>query len=232
MKTMYNGRSKMADLISENYNMLLLMNRFGIPLGVGEKSIAEVCRENSVDLETFLYVVHYLSSRTTGDNMDLHRRISIPQLIVYLRNSHDYFLHYRLPELRSKLLNALEEAPQDVVYVIIKFFDEYEDEVRKHMSYEDKYVFPYATKLINGEKDSKYNIDIFRKKHDQIELKIKELKNILIKYYPTQSGYKLHSVLYDIFACQIELYDHNHVEDHVFIPAVAKLEEEMSDSLV
>ena len=30
------------------------------------------------------------------------------------------------------------------MYVIRRFFDEYAEEVRKHMSYEDRVVFPYA----------------------------------------------------------------------------------------
>jgi len=36
--------------------------------------------------------------------------------------------------------------------VFIKFFDEYFDEVRKHMDYEDKTVFPYVIQLLDGEK--------------------------------------------------------------------------------
>lgn len=229
MKKKYTGRSKMAVLISENYDMLLLMSRFGISLGVGEKSIQEVCKTHNVDVDTFLYVVNYLLSQTEGDNMDLHKRISIPQIIKYLINSHTYFLQYRLPELRIKLLKAIDAAPKDVVYAITTFYDGYTEGVRKHMEYEDKFVFPYATKLIEGEKDPKYSIEVFRKKHDQIELQIMELKNILIKYYTTPAGYQLHSVLHDIFACQKELADHNNIEDHIFIPAVAKLEQEVAE---
>ena len=103
--------------------------------------------------------------------------------ITYLHNAHDYFLNFRLPHLRRKLLEAIAECPQDVAFVIQRFFDEYADEVNKHMSYEEKVVFPYVRGLLEGKKDPKYNISIFRKRHDQIEMKIVELKNILLKYY-------------------------------------------------
>ena len=58
---------------------------------------------------------------------------------------------------------------------------------------------------LKGIKDPKYNITIFRKHHDQIEMKIIELKNILIKYYPGPGSNLLNSVLFDIFATEQDL---------------------------
>lgn len=50
---MYRETDKMSDLICENYPMVLVMSRFGIALGFGEKNIGEVCRQNGVDACTF-----------------------------------------------------------------------------------------------------------------------------------------------------------------------------------
>ena len=92
------------------------------------------------------------------------------------------------------------------------------------MSYEEKIVFPYVRNLLEGVKDPKYNISIFRKRHDQIEMKIVELKNILLKYYPGPDNYLLNSVLFDIFATEQDLASHNRVEDYLFVPAVLAIE--------
>jgi regulator of cell morphogenesis and NO signaling len=81
------------------------------------------------------------------------------------------------------------------------------------MQYEEKVVFPYVRGLLKGEKDSRYNISIFKKRHDQIEMKIIELKNLIIKYYPAEGGNLLNSVLFDIFACEQDLASHSKVED-------------------
>ena len=66
MGNMKNGKyretSKMSDLICENYPMVLVMSRFGIDLGFGEKNIGEVCRQNKIDTYTFL-----LSSTSDGN---------------------------------------------------------------------------------------------------------------------------------------------------------------------
>ena len=220
----YRETDKMSDLICENYPMVLVMSRFGIALGFGEKNIGEVCRQNGVDACTFLTVVNFLTQDVSAPVMNVDKCLSIEALITYLHNAHDYFLNFRLPHLRRKLLESIGECPQDVAFVIQRFFDEYAEEVNKHMSYEEKVVFPYVRDLLKGVKEPKYNISIFRKRHDQIEMKIVELKNILIKYYPGPGSNLLNSVLFDIFATEQDLASHNHVEDYLFMPAILALE--------
>ena len=220
----YRETDKMSDLICENYPMVLVMSRFGIALGFGEKNIGEVCRQNGVDACTFLTVVNFLTQDVSAPVMNVDKCLSIEALITYLHNAHDFFLNFRLPHLRRKLLESIGECPQDVAFVIQRFFDEYAEEVNKHMSYEEKVVFPYVRDLLKGIKDPKYNISIFRKRHDQIEMKIVELKNILIKYYPGPGSNLLNSVLFDIFATEQDLTSHNHVEDYLFMPAILALE--------
>ncbi|MDR1981984.1 MAG: hemerythrin domain-containing protein [Tannerellaceae bacterium] len=223
-KEKYRETDKMSDLICDNYPMVLVMNRFGIALGFEERNIGEVCRQNGVDTCTFLTVVNFLIEAKAAPVENVGKCFSMEALITYLHNAHDYFLKFRLPGLRSKLTEAIEDCPADVAFVITKFFDEYVDEVNKHMMYEEKTVFPYVRGLLKGKDGSKYNISIFRKRHDQIEMKIIELKNLLLKYYPGKGNNLLNSVLFDIFATEQDLSTHNLVEDYLFIPAILELE--------
>lgn len=220
----YRENDKMSDLIRENYPMLLVLSRFGIPLGFGEKNIGEVCRANNVDTRTLLTIVNFLSEENATVVSVKDCGLSVESLITYLHNSHDYFLKFRLPHIRVKLMEAISNTTEDVAFVIRRFFDEYVEEVNKHMLYEEKNVFPYVRSLLAGKKGLKYNISIFMKRHDQIELKIAELKNILIKYYPGATNYMLNSVLYDIFTTEEDLASHNRIEDSLFIPAILELE--------
>ena len=38
----YSGTDKMSDLICENYNLLLVMSRFGLSLGFGDQTVQYV----------------------------------------------------------------------------------------------------------------------------------------------------------------------------------------------
>ena len=144
-------------------------------------------------------------------------------LTDYLHNSHGYFLEFRLPAIRRKLIEAIDYAHNDVSFAIMRFFDEYVAEVQRHMDYEEQTVFPYVEGLLEGRVSDSYSIDDFRRRHDQVDAKLRELKNIIIKYYPSGSTNELNGVLFDIFTCERELASHNAVEDDLFIPAVERL---------
>lgn len=223
----YRETDKMSDLICDNYPMVLVMSRFGIELGFGEKNIGEVCRQNQVDTNTFLAVVNFLSDDTLRPTEPVHPSLSIETLIRYLHNAHDYFLDFRLPHIRHKLMEAIVGCPEDIAFIIRKFFDDYVAEINKHMTYEEKIVFPYVRLLLEGKRNSQYNISIFRHRHDQIEMKIIELKNILIKYFPGKGSNQLNDVLFDIFATEEDLTSHTRVEDYLFAPAILALEKQL-----
>lgn len=222
----YKADDLMSDLICADYPMLLVLSRFGIPLGFGDKSIEEVCSLNGVDTETFLAIVNLLSADEETPFSVKPANISIAAVVSYLRNSHNYFLNFRLPLIKRKLVEAVDYSEgNDIAMVIIRYFDEYVAEVRKHMQYEEETVFPYVEALLVDDAASDgYNIGIFGKQHDKVEAKLSELKNIIIKYYPAKSSNELNSVLFDIFACADDLASHNKIEDCLFVPAIKELE--------
>ena len=224
----YIPTDKMSDIICDNYSLLQVMSRFGLPLGFGDYSVEEVCHTHQVDCATFLAVANFINKGHARPLVSLEG-ISIKSLITYLKNAHHYFLDFQLPTIRRKLLEAIDcSMDNEVTFLILKFFDVYVQEVRKHMSYEDMNVFTYVENLLNGEKDKDYNIGMFIRHHDHIDDKLTELKNIIIKYYPdTKKAYLMNAVLFDIFNCEKDLASHNQVEDYLFVPAVLQLEHEV-----
>lgn len=211
----------MCELVCDRYPVLQVMSRFGIALGFGDRTIAEVCGEHRVDTATFLAVVNL--TLNFGSGRELAAGVSVRALTDYLHNSHGYFLDFRLPAIRRKLIEAIDCSLSDVSFAILRYFDEYVAEVDRHMAYEEQTVFPYVRSLLAGEKNDAYSIDTFRRNHDQIETRLHELKNIIIKYYPAGGTNELNGVLFDIFTCERELASHNAVEDEIFIPAVERL---------
>lgn len=219
---------RMSELVGENYNILLVMSRFGIALGFGDRTIEEVCTRSGVDALTFLAIVNTMldPSYELGEG---EGPISVESFLRYLHTSHDYFLEYRLPELRRKLIEAIDCRHGDIAFAVLRFFDEYVDEVRKHLAYEEQRVFPYVRRLLAGERDGAYSIDDFSSQHDRIADKLTELKNILVQYYPAEDSFELGGVLFDIFSTEADLAMHNYVEDQLFVPVVRRLEQEQAE---
>ncbi len=221
----YTPSDLMCDLICDNYSMLLVLNRFGIALGFGDETISSVCNKYNIDVNTFLAVVNlYLTDNKSVYYLD-KKNISLNSLVSYLHNSHSYFLDYKFKSIREKLLSSLNDLNSPVARAIISYYDEYVGEVKNHMQYEEEVVFPYINSFIEGNTNAKYKIETFSKLHDNIDIKLVELKNIIIKYYSTETTNELSSVLFDIFTCEEDLASHNNIEDFILVPVIKMLEE-------
>ena len=227
MSSQYKAKDKLSNVISNDYRLLQVMSRFGISLGFGEKSIEEVCKLCGVDTLTFLKVINYIKNGAEKTKQDVDD-VSVASLLNYLKKTHKYYLDYLLPSIRFNLLNAIDCSVQnEVAFLVLKFFDEYVEEIRRHMEYEDNAVFGYVEKLLNGEVLDIEGGHLLSSNHESIEDKLNELKNLFLKYYPQQeNNEKLNSVIISIYQAEEDLYLHCQVEDNIFSPAVRQLEKE------
>ena len=91
MSIIYHSSDKMYDVIQEDDRILQIMSRMGLPLGFGEKTVGEVCRENNVDAVTFLALANYTigGKNVAGYYID---KVSVASLMDYLIRCHHYFL--------------------------------------------------------------------------------------------------------------------------------------------
>ena len=231
MERIFTARDSMETLITTNYRLLGMLSRFGISLGVGDKSIEEVCRMSGVDCNTFLAVANlFINPETQSD-----AEFSMDDLILYLKNSHSYYTDYRLPAIREALQKATVGGGKDMQYLILNYFDDYAAEVARHMNQENNEVFPYLHKLIecyrNGEAlTGGKNPHIFSEQHNSIDVRLGELIDIIVKYYPGGASNDLNTVLYDIFVCQQDLESHNLIEDMLLMPKVKEIEEALNQN--
>jgi len=217
---------KMRELVKDNSALILVMGRFGISLGFGDKSVRDVCRTHNVNENTFLEVVNFVSNREYN-----YEAVSLPSIIGYLKKAHEYYLDFNLPNIRRKLIEAIDcSGTNDIAMLIVRFYDEYVTEVRKHMEYENEVVFSYVEQLSQGFLNRNFSISAFAGKHTSISDKLKELKDIIIRYYPEKNNYLLNAVLLEIILCEQDLTSHCMIEDKLFVPAVKLIEQHLKKS--
>ena len=221
---MYEADDKMISLIRDNYDLLQALGSFGISLGFGDKTVKETCDDNHVDTYTFLAVVNF-TINGTGD-YENDEQLSVPTLLHYLEASHAYYLDFQLPFIRRELEESLDQR-ESLAQLILRFYDEYAREIKRHMQYEQKTLFPYVEALLEGRPISDYNVETFSKHHGSADKKLRELKLLIIKYLP-QDGLRnnqLTATLHDIYDNEAWLRQHAEVEDHIFVPAIRRLEQ-------
>lgn len=221
----YEADQKLRDVVADQPMLLMALSRFGIPLGFADDTVGRACERAGVHAPTFLAVASLIGGRTARpDDVDL------PSLIKYLKSAHVYFMDFYLPQIRRKLLSAISCAGgEDVALVILRFYDDYVAEVKRHMDFENDQVFSYVEQLLNGAPRPGFSIEgDFLANHKPIADKLRELKDIFICHYHGSAANNdlLNSVLFDIINCEHDLMSHCEVENRLFAPAVHRLEQD------
>ena len=142
----YRPHNNMRELIRDNNLLLPAISRFDIAFGFGDSSIEKVCADNNVDCGTFLAVCNLLSGYSTSPS-----GVSLPSLMGYLRRAHSSFLDVTLPRIRHHLIEAINYSDtNDVAFLLMRFFDDYVMEVKRHMDHENDGVVAYVDSLLSG----------------------------------------------------------------------------------
>lgn len=221
----FTASNKMADLIHANYHLLPVIERFGIPLGFGEKTVSQVCLSRNVDENLFLMVCNVYSNAAYVPSGKTVTSFPISALTDYLLESHRYYLEDRIPHIGRHLSDMVKSYPRDKADIMTGFFNQYRHEVSEHLEYEEKTVFPYIKALDNGNRKTDYSISRFEKNHTDIQEKLVDLQNIIIKYLPCPEGScQQNEILYDLFHLDEDLGRHTLIEDKILVPLVNELE--------
>lgn len=223
--TIYSGKMKAADLISADCNLLSIFERLNIKLGFGEATISEICTRYNLSTELFLMICNIYSFENYHPKIDTLQKEDLPHILSYLRASHKHYMTNSFPRLHNHIHIMMEEYEDTNRYILNKFYDDYDSEVKKHFEYEEFFVFPYIESLLNGNNEDIYKISNFEDNHTNVEEKLNDLKNIIIKYLPgTYTSSIRIKVLNEIFKIESDLRRHAMLENKILIPLVTKLE--------
>ena len=221
----YTTDRKMADLLLSNSRLLTLFERLGIRLGFGERSVDEVCAEQGVSPHLLVAMSNIVTGRQSQPSIEPLTCDDLRSIVDYLRLSHHNYTAHYFPALHSHIhtmASALSSRQQEIIN---SFYDVYEAEVLKHFHYEEQTVFPYIESLIGGVPSTEFTIGDFAETHSDIDEKLADLLNIIVKYLPdSDETMASHAVLRDIYLIEEELAGHTLIENRLLIPLAARIE--------
>lgn len=222
---LFNTEMKLYDIIDLNFNLLLVLQRIGIDLQYVNLSIEEACRNCGIDPGTFALICNVYTFNDYIPTSETLEESKLEDIIKYLHNSHTSYTGSDLKVLSDSFNQLLEPCNEQQKAVIIKFFTDYEEELKNHFAYEEDTVFPYVDSILREEKFVDYSIEEFSEHHESIDEKIEDMKNIVMKYLPHECDNELRiKVLLSIYHLQDDLKRHTYVENNILIPMVSRLE--------
>lgn len=210
---------KMADMIASNYDLILMLPRFGIPLGFGEKSVKEVCRDRGVDENFFLTVCNIYSFDDYRPDDEEVAAIDHRLVVEHLQASHRYYIEERLPHMQHHLDHVAGSAGDQSSALLKKYFADYCREVRDHVRREERNLISMLDTLSDGEPLSKAVTDHYVKSHDNIKDKLSDLTQIIYKYIPGERlNEEMMELVFDIMQLSRDLEKHAMIEELLLMP--------------
>ena len=222
---MFTSNMKVAELVEANYRLLGVLSRVGIDGSFGEKTIADVCIQSGLDPDTIILLCEVYSFPDFKPTMELLRRSHVGDVLRYLHQSHDYYLNRALVDMEESISWLLEPCPKKQQDVVWNFFRGYKTELKNHFGFEEEEVIPYVQGLIIGRSRPGFSIDRFEENHSNIDEKLSDFKNLVMKSLPGECdrGARL-ELLMRIYALQEDLKCHTYIEDNILVPMVRLLE--------
>jgi len=234
---LFNENSKLASVIYKDHSLLPVINRLGIKLGFGDRTIKNICVENKIDLNFFveiLNVFHYEAYFPEKRLLDF----PVSMVIDYLVKTHRYYLEYLMPENDRLIELFLAASPDENTEneLVRKFYSKFKEEFLIHINFEEREMFPFILELNavveNPEnrdrftqKYPSFSIESFEKEHSNMDDKMDDLKNIIIKYLPPNYDQNRgNAFLANLFLFEKDLKNHSRIEDHILLPKVKQLE--------
>lgn len=221
----FSGNMKVAELADYNCRLLLVLSRLGIEGSFGERTVAELCQKNGLDTDTVLLICRVYSSSDFRPSVREVRRCRVEDVVRYVRQSHDFYLRHAIESISVSIEKLIVPCPKTQQQVVRNFFSGYRDEVLRHFAFEEEKVLPYVADLMEGRKSPDFSIRYFEEHHTNIDEKLSDLKNIVMKSLPHECDDSLRlSLLQDLYSLQDDLRSHTCIEDHILVPMARILE--------
>ena len=234
---LFNESSKLANVIHKDHTLLPVINRLGIKLGFGDLSIFELCKKEEIDVTFFIEIINVFHNENYFSEKKL-LDFSVTVVIDYLLKTHKYYIEYVLLEqerlIHLFLSNCTKGCKENEL--VLKFYSKFREEFVNHMKIEETNVFPYILQLNDAiqnpnnkeefqEKYKDFSIKGFEQEHSNMDEKMFDLKNIIIKYLPPNYDLNIgNSLLANLFTFEKDLNNHSRIEDKILIPKVKQLE--------
>ncbi|MFZ4457185.1 MAG: hypothetical protein ACOYOT_13300 [Bacteroidales bacterium] len=221
----------MSELVIRTPYLFLMLEHFSVDLKLQEKTVAQICIEQNLPLELFLVIADLYVEANSQTSIRYDKR-DVKCIITYLRHCHYFYKEEKYPQIKAYIQLIKKLNPNPEIVMLERFFKQYIDEVSEHLDYENSTVFPYITDLLNrlegddiSSESIDYSVSEYRDHHDNIEEKLSDLKNLLVKYLPMgKDNSARRKLLFSLSELEFDLHIHSKIEDHVLIPLVEQME--------
>lgn len=223
----------LSEVVEEHPSLIPVLSRFGIRLGLGDKSVLDICREHQLDTDFLLTVINTFLNEEYFPEKKL-QTFHASQIIDYLTKTNHYYLRYQLPNIERHLGSLIATSAPDnqSLRLIGRFFASFKMELTARIEKDDREWFPHCAALSEqlGSRPTgqikELSITTERTdEEDTIEALLADLKSILVKHLTGDYDENLcYAVLFAICSLEKDIKQHNRIRYRILAPMTRAME--------
>lgn len=207
-------KKTLSEIIITHPETIALINRFGITLGTGDKTIETICNEKNLDIDFFIVILNtYLNEEFFPEK--ILKSFNAHTIINYISQTYSYYTHYMLPNIERHFnLLISHSGNNNNLELMHRFFIELKEDILRIIEHDSSLWFP-AIESINT---NNVHSDLITQPLDStiIEDKINDLKNMFVIHLTGQYEVNLcHAVILSIIALEKDIKQNNRIRNRI-----------------
>lgn len=224
----------LSEVVENHTSLIPVINRFGIRLGLGDKTVEVICKENGLDTDFFLTVINTFLNEEYFPERKL-QTFHTSQIIDYLTKTNNYYLRFQLPNIERHLNSFISmSAPGNQSLAAIgRFFNSFQSELTTRIQNDANVWFPYCESL-NRQLKEKEGVEALAmipsagspvEIEEPIESLLADLKSLMIKHLSGEYEQNLcYAVIFSLSSLEKDIKQHNRIRYRILTPMVSAME--------
>lgn len=215
MLNLINHDTRVCDIVIGEPSTVTVLNRFGIKLGVGDKTVRRVCADHGINpdflvtiLNTFIHKDYFPEKILDG--------FSASEIVSYLSKTNAYYEHFQLPNIERhfQLLISRSVPQNNNLGLMLQFFHEVKQELMNRIADDRDKWFP---ELLSG--SERHARAACGDEDATIEDKIDDLISMMVMHL--QGDYDANlgmAVLFSVVSLKNDILQNNRIRNRIMRP--------------
>lgn len=223
----------MSEVVEEHPSLIPVINRFGIRLGLGDKSVGTICDEYGLDTDFLLTVINTFLNEEYFPERKL-QTFHTSQIIDYLTKTNQFYQRSQIPNIERHLTSfiSMSTPGNNTLNLIGRFFSSFKEELTTRIRKDEEVWFPYCLSLsekVSGAQTAESKEALLlsseQRSEDTIEALLADLKSIMIKHLSGEYNENLcYAVIFAISSLEKDIKQHNRIRYRILTPMVSAME--------
>lgn len=209
------AKKQLSEIILSHPEVITLINRFDITLGIGDKTLEAICKEKNLDCDFFAMILNTYINEDFFPEKNF-KLFDAQTIINYITQTYHYYTHYMLPNIERHFnLLISHSGHNNNLELMRQFFLELKNDIMQAINNDIENLFPSILTL-NNNSDSLHKKVVINPINVVIEDKINDLKNMFIIHLTGKYDLNLcYAVISAIIAFEKDFKQNNRIRNRI-----------------